>query len=67
MDEIIIKEKEFRNKLDELINNSGLPALILEPIARDFYEQARNLKQIQYENAEKNLKEKENKDELQQD
>ena len=66
MEEIIIKEKEIRDKLEELVNNSGLPALILKPIARDFYEQILQLEQNQYEQAKKNLEEKEKKDELQQ-
>lgn len=65
MEEIIIKEKEIRNQLEELVNNSGLPALILKPIARDFYEQISQLEQNQYEQAKKNLEEKEKENGLQ--
>ena len=47
MEELIVKEREIRNQLEELVNNSGLPALILKPIARDFYEQISQLEQTQ--------------------
>ena len=69
MEELIVKEREIRNQLEELVNNSGLPALILKPIARDFYEQISQLEQTQYENAKKIIeenKEKEKEDGIQQ-
>ncbi len=63
MDEIIIKERELRENIVQLINNSNLPAFILKPIFKDIFEQLENIEKEQYETAKNNLenrKEKEN-------
>ena len=65
MEELIIKEKEFREKIAELINNSGIPAIMIKPILKELYEQLNILEVQQYNNAidkQKNSKE-ENKTE----
>ena len=61
-----IKETELREKIAQVINDSNLPAIITEPVLRDFYEQIHNQKEQQtrnaYINKEKRKQEKENKD-----
>ena len=49
MEELILKEREFRDKIVELINTSGLPAFILKPIIKEVYDQLIVLEQQQYE------------------
>lgn len=51
MDELIIKEREFKEKLVQVINESGLPAFIIKPILKEIFEQASVLEQQQYETA----------------
>lgn len=58
MEEIILKEREVREKIVETINNSGLPAFVLKNIIKELYDQLSNIEQQQYEEA---LKIKENK------
>lgn len=57
MEEVILKKKEFEEKIVELINESGLPAFILKPIIKDLFEQLNILDQQQLEQAQKNKKE----------
>lgn len=61
MEEILIKERELRNGIAELINKAELPAIIIKPILKDMYDQINILEQQQYELALKNIKEKEEK------
>lgn len=66
MEEIIIKEKEVREKIINIINSSELPAFILKPIIKDLYEQLNNIEEQQYQQAiqskiNKEKKEKEDK------
>ena len=51
MEELIIKEKEFREKIAELINNSDIPAIMIKPIVKELYEQLNILEIQQYNNA----------------
>ncbi len=60
MEELIIKEREFREKLVELINSSNLPAFIIKPTLKDLYEQVNILEEQQYNKA---VQEKAEKDE----
>lgn len=62
MEEIILKKKEFEEKLVELINKSELPAFILKPIIKDLFEQLNMLEQQQLEQAQK-IKEEKDKEE----
>lgn len=59
MEELILKQIEFKEKLVELLNTCGLPAFVLKPIIKDVYEQLNILEQQQYELAQKKLKGKE--------
>ena len=38
MEELIIKEKKFREEIAELINNSEIPAIMIKPILKELYE-----------------------------
>lgn len=58
MQNIILKERELREKLAEVVNDSGLPAFILKPIVKEMYEQLVNIEQQQYEEAIENKKSK---------
>lgn len=66
MEEIIVKKREFEEKLEELINTSGLPACIIKHIAKEIYDQCVVQEQLQYEQAKKKIEEKENENGLQQ-
>lgn len=60
MDELILKEREFKENIVQMINTSGMPAFIVKPIIRELFEQLNLLEQKQYEDACIN-KEKESK------
>lgn len=59
MEELIIKEREAREKLTSLINELGLPAFILKPIIKDLYEQINNAEIEQYKQAQEYIQKKE--------
>lgn len=42
-----IRKEEFEQGLVQLINNSGLPSYILEPIVKNYYIELKELSQIQ--------------------
>lgn len=56
MEEVILKEREVREKIVENINNSGLPAFILKNIIKELHDQLSNIEQQQYEEALKRIK-----------
>lgn len=56
MEELIIKERETREKLVELVNNSQLPAILLKPMFKEMLEQLNIIEENQYIQA-KELKE----------
>lgn len=60
MEEMILKERETREQIANIINNSGLPALVLKPMIKDFYEQISALEQQAYNMALQKKQEKEN-------
>lgn len=62
MDELILKEREIKERLVEIINESGLPAFILKPMIRDLFEQLSNLEEHQYQEAKLNAQIKEKKE-----
>lgn len=62
MEELILKEREVREKIVETINNSGLPAFILKPIFKEMYDQISMLAGQQYEEAKNNKIKKEVKE-----
>lgn len=51
MDELILREKEYRDKLTQISNEIGLPAFIMKAVVKDLYEQLNNLEQQQYQEA----------------
>ncbi len=59
MEELILKEREFKEKIVEVINNSGLPAFVVKPTLKELLGQVELLEQQQYQQA---LKEKEEKE-----
>lgn len=60
MDELIIKEREFKEKLVQLINESQLPAFVIKPTLKEMFEQVNVLEQQQYEQACANKDKEEN-------
>lgn len=55
MEELILKEREVREKIVETINNSGLPAFMLKPILKEMYDQISMLAGQQYEEAKNKI------------
>lgn len=51
MDELIIREREFKENIVDMINASGMPAFILKSIIKELFEQLSLLEQKQYEEA----------------
>lgn len=62
MEEVIIKKREFDEKMVQLINESGLPAFILKPTFKEIYDQLNVLEQQQYQEALASKKEEESKE-----
>ena len=62
MDEILIQEQEVRKKIVDLLNDCGLPAIVVEPILKDVLQEVVLIKQQQYANALKNIEEKKKKE-----
>lgn len=54
---ITIVREEFIEELTNLINNSGLPAFILEPVLRDTYNKVKAVERQQLENDKKRYQE----------
>lgn len=66
---ITIVHEEVKNKIAEVINSSGLPAFVIEPILNDFLIEVKNIARHQYENDKKQYemalkKEKEKADDV---
>lgn len=51
MEVLILKEREVREKIVEIINNSKLPAIIIKPILIDLLNQVNSLVEQQYNEA----------------
>lgn len=51
MEEVIIKERQLRENISKVINDAKLPAIIIKPILKEYYEQIAILEQQQYEQA----------------
>ena len=51
MEDLIIQAHEIKQELVNTINNSGLPAFVLEPIIKDIYEQILKEDNRQYQEA----------------
>lgn len=46
---ISIVYEEFKDRLASLINDSGLPAFVIEPILRDYLSEIKMIKEKQYQ------------------
>ena len=64
MEELILKKREFEEKIIETINNSNLPAFIIKPFLKELFEQVNLLEQQEYEKSLKSKEEKETQDKL---
>lgn len=53
MEELILKEREVREQLVELVNSSQLPAIILKPMFKEVLEQLNIIEETQYNQAKK--------------
>lgn len=62
MEELIIKERELKEKLAQVINESRLPAFAIKPNLKELFEQVSVLEQQQYEQALNSINEKEKKE-----
>ena len=51
MEVLILKEREVREKIVEIINNSNLPGIIIKPILNDLLNQVNLLVEQQYNEA----------------
>ena len=58
MEELILKEREIKEELIKIINNSGLPAFILKSIIKEFLEQLNILSDQEYKESLKIKQEK---------
>ena len=61
MEELILKEREFKEKIVEVTNNSELPAFILKTIFEELLGQVKLLEQQEYQQALKKKRRKRNK------
>lgn len=55
MEELILKEREFKENIVQVVNNSKLPAFIIKPILKDLFEQVNVLEEQQYRKAAENI------------
>ena len=67
MEDLIILAHEFKQELVNTINNSGLPAFVLEPIIKDIYEQILKEDNRQYQEAVMAKEKKNKKKEVKED
>lgn len=60
MYDLIVKQDELHQELAQLINKySYLPACIIEPILKDYYEQVNNIKENQLKEAKEYVENRE--------
>lgn len=51
MEELILKDRRFKEDIINVVNNSGLPAFMIKPFFKELLEQLETLEQKQYEEA----------------
>ena len=49
--------EELKNNLADIINNSGLPAFIIEPVLQNYLNEVKNIEKKQYEYDKKEYEE----------
>ena len=63
MEELIIKEREFRMGLVNLVNNSNLPAFIMKSTIKEILQEVTEIANQDYETAVSQMQEKEKEEE----
>lgn len=63
MEELIIKEREFRMGLVDLVNNSNLPAFIMKSTLKEILQEVTEVANRDYETAVAQMQEKEKEEE----
>ena len=63
MEELIIKEREFRMGLVSLVNNSNLPAFIMKSTLKEILQEVTEIANQDYETAVANIQKKEKEEE----
>lgn len=66
MEELILKERKFKEKLVETINSSNLPAFIIKPCLKEVFEQVSLLEEQQYRQAKELIDTKKNNEKKEQ-
>ena len=70
MEELIFKNREVKENIVSIINNSGLPAFVLKSIIKDCLEQLNELENKEYQEAKQIIETKqqeENKEEKEEE
>lgn len=67
MEELIIKEKEFRMGLVNLVNNSNLPAFIMKSTLKEILQEVTEIANQDYETALTQMQEKEKEEKEEQE
>lgn len=62
-----VRKEEFESSLVQLINNSGLPSYILEPIVKNYYSELKELSQIQTKQEREQYEAEKSKEEVNAD
>lgn len=63
MEELIIKEREFRMGLVNLVNNSNLPTFIMKSTLKEILQEVTEIANQDYETAVANIQKKEKEEE----
>ena len=53
----VVLIEETRRKIGEVITESGLPAFLIAPVMRDFFEEVTNASRIEYETQKRQYEE----------
>lgn len=67
MEELIIKEREFRMELVNLVNNSNLPAFIMKSTLKEILQEVTEVANRDYETAVAQMQEKEKEEKEEQE
>ena len=67
MEELIIKEREFRMGLVNLVNNSNLPAFIMKSTLKEILQEVTEIANQDYETAVAKMQEKEKEEKEEQE
>lgn len=65
MDELILKERETKESIVQIINTSGLPAMVIKPMLQDILKQVELAEQSEYLIACQNIKNEKEQDKKQ--